>query len=94
MKRFFIVAALGACCIALDAAGPRAPAVAAQISKASATVDVVPGKPYVIVHLTNLSKVALEARQINVQYDSGSALMLPIVWRSAGDQGRFAWRLL
>jgi hypothetical protein len=72
VRHLFIAAALGACCIGLDGAGPRGPAVQAQISRATATVDIVPGKPYVMAHITNLPKVTLDALQIRVDYDAGT----------------------
>ena len=72
MKRYVLVAMLGACCTVLDS---RVSAVSqAQVQRAVATVDVVLGEPRVIVHLTNKASLAMEAWELRVDYQlvSGS----------------------
>jgi hypothetical protein len=65
-----IVAVLAACTLALNPATVLV--FQSQVSRVSATVDVVPGTAKVIVHIKNLSKVPLEAWQVRLEYDLGS----------------------
>ncbi len=73
MKKFLLVTIIGACCIALDAAHARPARTASQakISKALATVEPVSGEPKVLVRITNLDNVALEAWEVVVVDDRG-----------------------
>jgi hypothetical protein len=78
VKRYVLVAMLGACCTVLDS---RVSAVSqAQVQRAVATVDVVLGEPRVIVHLTNKASLAMEAWELRVDYQlvSGSRSTLDI----------------
>jgi hypothetical protein len=69
VKRYVLVAMLGACCTVLDVTGSRISAVSqAQVQKGVATVDLVLGQPRVIVHLTNKASLAVEAWQLRVDY--------------------------
>ena len=80
MKRYVLVAMLGACTV-LDVTGSRISAVSqAQVQKAVATVDVVLGQPLVIVHLTNKASLDMEAWELRVDYQlvSGSRSTLDI----------------
>ena len=62
MKSHVVIAIVAVCCLTHDEARSRASAFQPQVSKAFATVDLVPGKPFVVVHLKNLSNVAAEER--------------------------------
>lgn len=74
MKQSIFVVALSLCFIGLSAAGPYAGVDRLQPPKASATVDLLPGRAKVVVHITNDSKVALEAWQIHLEYDMAGGL--------------------
>lgn len=72
MKRYVLLATLGACTV-VYLTGSRVSAVSqAQVHNADATVELVLGQPRVIVHLTNKASLAVEAWQLRVNYQLAS----------------------
>ncbi len=80
MKKLLLVLIVATCCIALDAAGahPAGSGAQSKISKAYATVEPVPGEPRVLVRITNLANVALEAWEV-VVVDNRDGSPRPII---------------
>ncbi len=73
MNHYLVVAILATCSMALEGASMRPPAQS-PISKASATIELVPKSPLVIIHVTNLSQAPLDALQMDISSKPTSGL--------------------
>lgn len=73
MKAYLILAASCLCITVAAADMPVDSGLQAIVSKAYATVDIVPGQPRVTVRITNISKIPLEAWRTRITYEDGSA---------------------
>ena len=88
MKYHFLLAVVIVCCTVRGETRARTIASQSAVSKASATVDLVPEQPQAIIHITNHSTAALEAWRLVLTYEpvAGSSMKLDHMTETAFDE--------